>query len=356
MLLGLKTLLKRNSYEVITCEDSPSSPKLAEESQPDLIMSDIMMPLMDGFKVREAIFANPLTADIPFLFLSARTLQVDKLEGFANGVDDYITKPFDPLELVARVDAIFRSQNRDQQIIIQKMGRQIERIKTEITRNVSHELQTPLTQILIFLEAILRERFDDPEKMKWFVEMTISQSHRLNTLVNDLIFLRTYENGNVIYLRQIVDIQNDFMLPITLRQDLYKEKNLRVKIHIAEGIIIHAPRREFSQVVSNLVDNAMKFAPPKTSVLIDLEANGEGGCILTVTDHGPSIPVELHEKVFERYYQISQEDNHQYGGLGIGLTVARPISRSLGGDVIILPTKHDCSVQMVLPPAPLDIS
>jgi two-component system sensor histidine kinase/response regulator len=353
MLLGLKTLLERNHYKVIVCEDSPSSLKLAEESQPALIMCDIMMPHMDGFKTREAILANPLTANIPFLFLSARNSQVDKLEGFANGADDYITKPFDPLELVARVDAIFRSQDRDQQVVIQEMSRQIEHIKAKISSNISPDLYTPMNQVLMSLEMMLRDKYSDPEKLRGFVETTISQSHRLDTLVNDLLFLTAYEKNTVLYLRQMIDIQNDFMLPISLRQDLYSEKNLTVKIQVAEGIIIHAPRREFSQVIGNLVDNAMKFAPPKTSVLIDLAANGEGGCILTVVDHGPSIPVELHEKVFERNYQINQDD--PYGGLGIGLTVARPISRSLGGDVVILPSTHDCTVQMILPPAPLDM-
>jgi two-component system sensor histidine kinase TctE len=92
-----------------------------------------------------------------------------------------------------------------------------------------------------------------------------------------------------------------------------------------------------------------------TSVLIDLAANGYGGCVLTVTDYGSGIPAALHEKVFERFYQISQGDTRQYGGLGVGLTIARIIARTLDGDVGILPTQRGCRIQMILPPAPLDM-
>ena len=354
-LLGLKNLLGRNGYIVTICSDSRNSLKLAEESRPELIICDIMMPWLDGFKTREALAANPTTRDIPFLFLSARDTQAAKVRGFQEGVDDYITKPFDPDELVARIDSIFHSQKRDQDKVIREISRQIERIQTEISHNIPGETQTSTSQILLALEKILREKYQDPEKLKQYVETVISQSLRLNTLANDLQFLTAFEKGPTFYLRQAVDIQHDFILPINKRGELYHEKNLQVNIQTAEGIHIHAPRREFTQVVTHIVDNAFKFAPPKTSVLIDLAANGEGGCILTVTDHGPGIPAEQREKVFERFYQIDPENNPQPDGLGLGLTIARPITRSLGGDVFFLPDEHRCLVQMTLPPAPLDM-
>ena len=87
---------------------------------------------------------------------------------------------------------------------------------------------------------------------------------------------------------------------------------------------------------------------------INLAANGEGGCILTVTDQGPGIPVELCEKAFERYFQVSQGDARLYEGLGVGLTIARAFARGLGGDVVILDSDAGCRVQMTIPPAPAD--
>lgn len=355
MLIGLRGLLERGGYKVSTCENSPASIKMAEEIQPDLIVCDIMMPVMDGFKIREQLSANPITQNIPFLFLSARTSQTDKLKGFAGGADDYVTKPFDPRELIARINAVFRRQEKDHQTAGQEMDVQIERIKTEVINNISHELRTPMTQILLSLDMMLRNKFDDPDDLKWFVETALSQSLRLNAVIDDLTFLNSYDMGHGFGFRQHIDIKNDFELRISQRQDLYTDKEQQVHIHIEEGVEIHAPRREFRQAIGHLVDNSLKFAPPMTSVLIDLAANGKGGCILTITDHGSGVPSELHEKVFERFYQISQGDTREYGGLGVGLTIARTIARALDGDVKILPNTRDFSVQMILPPAPLEV-
>ena len=108
LLLGLKTLLERSGYHVIARENSADGIKQAEKSQHDLIVCDVMMPKMDGYKVHEAMSANPLTHNIPFLFLSARASQEDKLKGFEDGADDYITKPFDIEELKLRVQGAIR--------------------------------------------------------------------------------------------------------------------------------------------------------------------------------------------------------------------------------------------------------
>jgi signal transduction histidine kinase len=355
MLLGLRVLLERSGYKVKTCENSPSALKIAEDIQPDLIVCDVMMPLMDGFKVRDELSADPLTSSTPFLFLSARASQTDKLRGLEGGADDYVTKPFDPRELVARINAVFRRQDHSHEDAAQEMNRQIECFQSEISHNISHELRTPMTQILMSLDMLLREKYDDPEDLKWFVETALSQSHRLNALIDDLTFLSNYDMGSTFVIRQKVDINNDFLSAISARQELYKDKNLQVHINVAEGVVIHAPRREFRQAVCHLVDNSLKFTSPMTAVLVDLAANGRGGCILTVADYGSGIPAALHEKVFERFYQISQGDTRQYGGLGVGLTIARIIARALDGDVGILPTQRGCRIEMVLPPAPLDM-
>jgi len=355
MALGLKTLLEREGYRVTTSNNGMDGIRLAQETLPHLIVCDIMMPKTDGFAVGKKLSENPATRNIPFLFLSARIGQTDKLRGLGSGADDYITKPFDPRELVARIEAVFRRHERGRASAEQEINRQIERIQAEISNNLSHELRTPMTQILFGLEMILRDKYEDPEEIKRFVETALSQSNRLNALIDDLLFLGNLDMKRAFGLRQKINLETDFKQTIAARQELYKEKNLRLQIQIEEGVMVHAPRREFRQAVRHLADNGLKFAPPMTSVLIELAANGEGGGVLTVTDYGAGIPAELREKVFERYYQISQGDTRQYGGLGVGLTIARSIARTLGGDVAILPSERGCRVQMTIPPAPSDM-
>ncbi len=118
-----------------------------------------------------------------------------------------------------------------------------------------------------------------------------------------------------------------------------------------------APRREFSHAIVHLLDNAFKFSPVGGTVKLSLEVGTRGGVMIRVEDEGPGIPVEMREKVFERYYQISQGDNREQEGLGVGLFIARAVFSSLGGSVTILDSSKGCLIQAILPNLrPEDIS
>ena len=103
----------------------------------------------------------------------------------------------------------------------------------------------------------------------------------------------------------------------------------------------------------HIIDNAFKFAPPMTTIRINLERNGDGGFILLVRDYGTGIPKELREKVFDSFFQIETGDTRAYNGLGVGLTIARSFARAMGGNVEIVDASQGCSVRMVVAPGPL---
>ena len=355
LLVGVKALLEHEGYNTVSTSDGMAGVQMARKVQPNLIICDVMMPFMDGFKVRETLSEDPVTKDIPFLFLSARASQTDKLRGLNNGADDYITKPFDHRELLARISAVFNRYEKGQGDMRRKMDEEILRFEREISHNISHELRTPMTQILLALDMALRGKYENIDDLKLFVETALSQSHKLNGLIDDLIFLNNYDRGMVNTLRQEVDLKADFMEPIKFLQDLYAEKNIKTQVKIDPTVIIHAPRREFKRAFGHLVDNAFKFSNPMTTILIDLEENEVGGFVLTVTDYGHGFAQQYSEKVFNRFFQIDQGDCRAYNGLGVGLTVARIFARSLGGDVTIFPSTRGCRVQMMVPPGSTEI-
>lgn len=355
LLVGVKALLDREGYKAIATNNSISSIQIARDCKPDLIICDVMMPQMDGFKVRQTLNEYPETKNIPFLFLSARISQTDKLKGLNSGADDYITKPFDHRELLARISAIFNRYNKAQEDMRRQMDYQISQFQKEISHNISHELRTPLAQILLALDMVLRDKYNSPEDLKQFMEIALSQSRKLNGVIDDLIFISNYDRGEVNTLRQKINIQFDFKDVIQALQSQYTDKNLNIQVNIAPDVTIHAPRREFRQVVYHLVDNAVKFSMPLTDILVELDSNGVGGFILTITDHGPGIPQEFAEKVFKRYFQISQGDRRTHNGLGVGLNIARIFSQALEGDTIILPSTYGCRIRMIVPPCKLDM-
>jgi two-component system, OmpR family, alkaline phosphatase synthesis response regulator PhoP len=110
LLVGLKAVMTRAGYEVVTAGSGADGLRLAQEAHPDIIISDVMMPPPNGFELRRQLALNPKTATIPFIFLTARTAQVDKLHGLEAGADDYITKPFDRQELLIKVNNVLRRQ------------------------------------------------------------------------------------------------------------------------------------------------------------------------------------------------------------------------------------------------------
>ena len=351
--VGLAALIKRQGYAVITASDGYDGLKKAKDVVPDLILSDVMMPPPNGFEVRRLMSQDPQLASIPFIFLTARTDTVDRVNGIRGGADDYITKPYVPDELLARIEAVLRrvemeqARGRDQMAEIAE--RNVQKLKQEILQNFQHELRTPLTSIIMPLEFVMANMFETPEEQIRFIRIALSSLDRLESLVNDFILLTGIDQGGLNPIRQTIDVENHILRPILKRMERYSSKNLEFIQDITVQNPITAPRFEFTRALVHLVDNAFKFSPQNGKVKLMLESGPDGGAAITVQDDGPGIPVELQEKAFERYYQISNGDTRSHDGLGVGLTIARAIFESLGGAVSILDGSQGCRVQAILP-------
>jgi signal transduction histidine kinase len=351
--LGLAATIKRRGYDVVTASDGLDGMQKARDFLPDLIVSDVMMPPPNGFELRKLMARDPLLATIPFIFLTARTGIDDRVNGIRDGADDYITKPFDTEELLARMEAVLRrvhmeqARGRDEmrEIAMQDM----EKLKHEILQNFHHEMRTPLTNIVMPLELMLNKRFENPEEQACFVRMALSNVDRLQSLVTDFILLTNIDHGNLNRIRQQVDVKDHILVPIQKRLQRYQEKGLQFEYELNGTGEIAAPRREFTHAVIHLLDNAFKFCSAGGVVKLVIDKDMHGGAIITVENEGSSIPVELREKVFERYYQGSQGDSREHEGLGVGLFIARAIFQSLGGDVSVQDKQGVCRVQAVLP-------
>ena len=351
--VGLAALIKRQGYEVITACDGYDGLKKAKDTIPALILSDVMMPPPNGFEMRRLMSQDPQLASIPFIFLTARTDIVDRVNGIRGGADDYVTKPYVPDELLARIEAVLRrvemEQARGREQMEEIAQQNMERLKHEILQNFQHELRTPLTSIIMPLEFVMNNKLETPEEQIRFVRIALSSVDRLESLVNDFILLTSIDQGGLNPIRQMIDVENHILGPVRKRMERYKSKNLEFIQDITVQNAITAPRFEFTRALLHLVDNAFKFSSQNGKVRLTVESGLDGGAVITVQNEGPGIPVELREKVFERYYQISHGDTRTHEGLGVGLAIARGIFKSLGGTVSILDDPDGCCVQAVLP-------
>ena len=351
--MGLAATLGRRGYSVVTAMNGDDGYIKAKQTHPDLIISDVMMPAMNGFEMKQQMSEDPQLAPIPFIFLTARTASEDRVSGIRGGADDYVTKPFVTEELVARIEAVLRrvktEQERGREQVKQTAQDEMDKLRKEVLQNFSHELRTPLGNVMMSLDMVVNHKFSTPEEQGEFIRIAHSSADRLESLIADIILLSDIDQNKLNTLRQQIDPENHILAPIKRRLERYASKELHFVHDISLSGTIKAPRREFAQALVHLLDNAFRFSPERGRVGLVVTAGENGGASITVQDEGKGIPAELREKVFERFYQVSQGDMREYQGLGLGLTIARAVFSNVGGEVNVVDSEFGCCVQAVLP-------
>lgn len=351
--MGLAATLRQKGYEAITAVNGDDGFLKARQFLPDLIVADVMMPEMNGFDMKRQMRDDPLLVSIPFIFLTARAASEDRVTGIRGGADDYLTKPFVVEELIARIEAVLRrvraERERGREQARQAARDELEKIRREVLQNFSHELRTPIGNVMMSLDIAVADKFKSPQEQQEFLRIAHSSAERLESLLADLILLADMDNCRINLTRQPIDMENHILIPVRRRLARYEEKRLIFIPSVEAGGVIKAPRREFTQALLHLLDNAFKFSPQGGAVRMTVRAGENGGAAIIVHDEGMGIPPALREKVFERFYQASQGDNRAFQGLGVGLTIARAVFSSLGGDVQILDSEKGCRVQATLP-------
>jgi two-component system sensor histidine kinase/response regulator len=353
ILMGLAATIRRHGYDVVTAMNGDDGFLKARQFLPDLIISDVMMPSLNGIEMKQQMSVDPLLAPIPFIFLTARTAYEDRVTGIRSGADDYITKPFVTEELMARIEAVLRRVNTEREHgrkqVMQSTNDELERVRREVLQNFTHELRTPLGNVMMSLDMMVSNKFRTLEEQQEFLRIAHTSADRLESLVADIILLSDIDQNHLNMMRQVIDVEHHILVPIKKRLGRYEVKGLNFVHDINASGTIRAPRREFTQALVHLADNAFKFSPDHGTVMLIVKPGENGGAVITIQDEGIGIPVDLRETVFERFFQVSQGDDRGFQGLGVGLTIARTVFSSLGGDVKILESERGCYVLATLP-------
>ena len=351
--MGLAATIERHGYGVITAMNGSDAIVKAKKSPPALIVSDVMMPVVNGFDMKKQMSTDPQLASIPFIFLTARTASEDRVAGIRGGADDYVTKPFVTEELMARIDAVLRrvqtEQARGREQVQHAAQQEMDKLRREVLQNFRHELRTPLSNVIMSLEMAVNTKYKNPDEQAEFIRIALASVDRLDTLVADIILLSDMDQHDLNPTRQLIDVEHHILSPVQKRLHRYPLKRINFVYDIKLANPIKAPRKEFSQALAHLADNAFKFSPEHGQVSLKVRSGEKGGGTITIQDESVGVPVELREKVFERFYQISQGDQREFQGLGVGLTVARTVFSNLGGEVKIVDSEKGCCVVATLP-------
>jgi signal transduction histidine kinase len=310
-------------YEVIPAVDGERALRAAVERKPDLVISDVMMPLLDGFGLLVALRADARTSGIPVIMLSARAGEEARVEGLQAGADDYLTKPFSARELLARVGGT---------LALARARREADRRKDEFLATLAHELRNPLAPIRNGLQ-ILRLAKGDPaaeESARAVIERQVQQMVRL---IDDLLDLSRISRGKVELRRERIALEAVVRSAMETSRPLIEKSGHRLTLDLpAEPLFVDADLTRLSQVVANLLNNAAKYTEPGGDIRLAV-TGGEGGVTISVRDNGVGIPAPMLPQVFEMFTQVDRSLERSQGGLGIGLTLVKRLVEMHGGTV-----------------------
>ena len=325
----VSTLLARHGYEVITASSGEQALSLASAQVPDLMLLDMMMPGMDGFALLSEIKQRPELLRVPVVFLTAAHDRDLLLRAFDAGAVDYVTKPFMPEELLARVNAhVGLKLARDR---LERIARE----RQELVNLVAHDLKNPLSSVLFASEILIADGVR-PERVPRYLEM-----------------IRDSAQDALGYIKRYLEIQADHhsargnaasgslvaSLPDTLdwlvgRYGLQMEsRSLQLQVRVPEHCKpVAIDPLVLRQVIENLISNAMKYAPAH-DIEISVRVSAPGFWQLLVDDRGPGIPAARQHQLFQPFTRLSDEPRAQDLSTGLGLSLARQIIANVGGQL-----------------------
>jgi len=332
----LKRKLEREGLTVVAAYNGLEALELVAKDKPDLILLDVMMPDMDGIEVCQRLQSNEETRPIPVIFITARTSKEGKLEGLGVGAVDYITKPIDLDETLARVQTQLRfvAINREMADLQRRLA-ESRRIATigAVTQGIAHNLNNLLGIVIGYLDLV-KAYYDKPEQVKKNAAHVEEAVQRIVAIIKQLSSLLVKSRPPAVKM----SLQRALESGVARYQSDYKiSQPVTIENPLGE-LIIETNVEVFEEVLSKVLINAWEAYDEKPSHLRAItmraqliEKPEEGKFVeISVEDQGHGIDPEVRDHVFEPF--ISSKHTV---GVGMGLTIARHALRNLGGEVTL---------------------
>jgi two-component system sensor histidine kinase/response regulator len=337
----LAMILKLQGFEVSTAASGPEALQRIVENTPDVVLLDVMMPEMDGFETCRLIRANPSTANLAVVMVTALQDVRDRVNALEVGADDFITKPVDEIEVVARVKSLVRAKRaRDDMERAYAELQRSEDLRDSLTQMLVHDLRTPLTGLLVSLDVLQSEQAGPLNEFQGeLVAISKRSGGNLLKLVNDILDVAKLECGQMALnlsqfsfsslaeeaLLEVVPLVNERQAPLDRAWE-------------GEGPQLFADASLIQRVLVNLLSNALKFSPQKGHIEVGCKdvLDDEGNVVMHhiwVKDNGRGIPPEHHERIWDKFGQSEGRQDSSRVSTGLGLTFCKLAVEVHGGHI-----------------------
>ncbi|MBE9240844.1 hybrid sensor histidine kinase/response regulator [Synechocystis salina] len=335
----LANLLSAHGYRIRKALDANFALKSIEQSPPDLILLDVNMPIMNGYEMCAQLKSNPDTQEIPIIFISALDNVLDKVKAFNLGGADYITKPFQMEEVLARIEhqLLLLQQKHQLRAEIQERKRAEQSLEVSL-RVVSHDLRNPVLGLSMVLNNYLKRADPNQTELslpRQTLEQMARSCERQLALINSLVESQHWEQQGVPLVLRRLDLSTlvrDFAQEWSLGLG---EQEVTLSLNLGENLPLFMGDANFIwRVLENLLANSLKYNPlPRSqplNITITVTALDQT-LTCRVTDNGVGVDLAIADRVFERY-QRGDRDNNPLG-LGLGLYVCKLIVEAHGGKI-----------------------
>lgn len=315
-------ILGKHGYHVRSAPNGRLALESVRKEVPDLILLDIVMPEIDGLKVCRRLKADESTRDIPVIFISALDEVFDKVDAFESGGVDYITKPFQVEEVLARVHThlTLREMRQD----LEKQNQELE----AFAHTVAHDLKNPVATMISVL-AMIQEDIEAPDaSLQELMRITQSSAQKMNNIIDELLLLASVRKEEVAL--EVVNMQS--VVESSLERLSHMIQTYHARVSVAStwpDVVGYAPWIE--EVWVNYLSNAIKYGgnPPHLQLGAD-NNNNKGMVRFWVKDNGCGIEPALQPRLFAEFSRL---EDVRAQGHGLGLSIVRRIIDTLSGQV-----------------------
>ncbi len=320
-------ILQQENYQMAFALDGGSALENARSKHYDLILLDVMMPEMDGFEVCRQLKAHPATRDVPVIFLTAKTDNESMLKGFELGAVDYVTKPFNAAELLARVRTHLRLRASEQQL------RELNANKDRFLSIISHDLRTPFG-VLLNLSRTLIQQFEvySSEELIDYLKMLNNSAEQFYKMLENLLTWSRIQRGVISFSPKPLDLGVIAFEVCFMLKAQAEKKQIRLLNNVPREALVHADEEMTKTVLRNLTSNALKFTPREGEVRLEIEQT-DGFITLLVIDTGVGIPEHSMEKLFRIEDHCKTLGTEGEEGTGLGLILCRELVEKQGGGI-----------------------
>ncbi len=333
--LLLCSILKTQGYDVFEAEDGQHALEQINEITPDLIISDILMPRMDGFELCRTIHANPATRTIPIILVTALDTKEDILKGIDAGANEFLTKPIEPRELSLRVRNAIRSRKLYLELEekFQEL-KNLEAMRDNLVHMVVHDMRSVLTGIVTtadFLQSRIKTRLNDVEN--GLFSNIMNNSTALMEMVSTVLDVNRMEDGKMPIEKKVSDMREILQHALDLLGITHDDK--RVTYNLPDKPVwVECDPGIISRVITNLLSNAIKYTRNKEDGKVNIVLSTVNNrAIVRVTDNGQGIPESDRELIFEKYAQSSLRQQKKRYSSGLGLYFCKIAVESHGGAI-----------------------